>query len=87
MDHSVGPDRCECCGLVPVWFGERTWCLCEPTPRGVLLCGTRHECSAARRLHRHRFVHVIVEEDWCSTPLRMLIACGCGQERAVSEVT
>ena len=87
MNRSLEPCRCRCCGLVPVWFGARTWCLCEPTPAGAVLSGTIHECNAERRCHRHRFGQLIVEEDGSGDRVRTLAACGCGQERSVGEVT
>ena len=72
---------CPCCGLVPVWFGCRTWCLCEPPPEGTALCGAPHECTALRRLHRHAFRRIVAEEDMCGTQLGPVFICGCGQER------
>ena len=71
---------CPCCGLVPVWFGRSTWCLCEPLPCGILV-GVPHECTATRRLHRHAFRRIMAEEDMSGSPLGTVFVCGCGQER------
>ena len=78
-----GVRRCVCCGLAPVWFAAATWCLCERLPEGATLSGPRHECSAARRVHRHAFRYLLAERD-AGGPLRaLLLACACGQARRV----
>ncbi len=73
--------RCACCGMRPVWFGCVSWCACEPPPPGTRLCGEIHECSAERRLHRHSFTRVAVEEDWTGLRMGVVFACRCGQAR------
>ena len=79
--HDWQRHPCPCCGLVPVWFGCGTWCLCEPPPPGAILVGPPHECTAARRLHRHAFRRIMAEEDMCGTQFGTVFICSCGQER------
>ncbi len=63
------------------WFEDTTWCLCEPPRDGMVVSGPIHECTAERRLHRHRFSMLIAEETddgrWVATIFR----CSCRQER------
>ena len=79
----LGVRRCACCGLAPVWFDATTWCLCERLPEGATLSGPRHECSAARRVHRHAFRYLLAEHDAGGPARALLLACACGQARRV----
>ncbi len=80
------PRPCPCCGLVPVWFGQATWCLCEPVPERATAFGEPHECTADRRIHRHAFRRLLAEEDMAGTRLDTVFACACGQERRLEPV-
>ncbi len=78
---TLEPIACSCCGLVPADFGERTWCLCEPLPEGAVCIGEPHECTAARREHRHAFTQLIAEETREGVHVATIFRCACGQGR------
>lgn len=80
---ALDPVRCRCCGMVPVDFGDATWCLCEPARPGMLVTGTRHECTAVRRDHRHAFGRLIAEEIR-GVHVATVFQCRCGQERRLA---
>ncbi len=67
--------------MTPTWFGDATWCLCEPPPADTWVSGPIHECGAERRLHRHRFTTLIAEETRDGRRLATIFHCACGQER------
>ncbi len=73
--------RCTCCGMVPVWFGCRTWCPCEPTPLRATVHGQPHECTGSRRLHVHHFERCLLEVDASAFWSEVVFRCNCAQER------
>ncbi len=81
MDTSIDTTICRCCGMKPAWFGDATWCLCEPLPVGMTVFGLVHECTADRRIHAHRFTTLIAEETCDGRRVATVFHCHCGQEQ------
>ncbi len=76
--------HCACCRLPILWVGTATWCLCEPFRPGMVLSGFPHECTFARRGHRHEFV-TRERLDPASTVVDIVVVCACGQARQVPD--
>lgn len=66
-----------------MWFGDATWCLCEPAPRRSIVCGRDHECTFERRMHHHWFGRLIAEKDEHGSRTGVVFACACGQARRI----